>query len=412
MARGTSKLSAMAVKNEKNPGRYADGNGLYLQVSPTGTKSWLFRYMIDGRAREMGLGPVSLIPLAAARVAALDARGKIHQGIDPLTERGERQQQARIEQARTMTFRQCADAYIEAHRSSWRNDKHAAQWESTLKTYADPVIGDLPVNAVDLPLVLSILEPIWHTKSETASRLRGRLETVLDWATVRKFRTGENPARWRGHLDKLLPARGKVKRVEHHAALPYAEIGTFMAKLRSREGVGPLALELTILTAARTSEVLNATWEEFSLDNALWTVPANRMKAGREHRVPLSPRAVAILTEVNKDREAGRTESSKYVFPGGRAGKPLSNMVFLQLLKRMGYVDLTTHGFRSTFRDWAAEKTAFPREVAEAALAHVVADKVEAAYLRSDLFEKRRQLMCEWEEFCRADTQSEPATRA
>lgn len=393
MARGTSKLSAVAVAKAKKPGRYADGNGLYLQVGPTGTKSWLFRYMINGRAREMGLGPVSLIPLAEARVAALETRRKVHEGIDPLAEREEQQRQARIEQARAMTFSQCADAYIQAHRSSWRNDKHAAQWESTLKSYAAPVIGDLPVDAVDLPLVLAILEPIWRDKPETASRLRGRLETVLDWAAVRGLRQGDNPARWRGHLDKLLPARAKVKRVEHHAALPYAEIGAFMAKLRTREGIGSLALEFTILTAARTSEVLNATWGEIDRDAAAWTVPGARMKAGREHRVPLSPRALAILTEL------GGGGDMEFVFPGNRAGKPLSNMVFLQLLKRMGYADLTAHGFRSTFRDWAAEQTAFPREVAEAALAHVVADKVEAAYRRGDLFEKRRQLMEAWS-FC------------
>jgi integrase len=396
MARGTSKLSAVAVAKAKKPGRYADGNGLYLQVGPTGTKSWLFRYMINGRAREMGLGPVSLIPLAEARVAALETRRKVHEGIDPLAEREEQQRQARIEQARAMTFSQCADAYIQAHRSSWRNDKHAAQWESTLKSYAAPIIGDLPVDAVDLRLVLAILEPIWRDKPETASRLRGRLETVLDWAAVRGLRQGDNPARWRGHLDKLLPARAKVKRVEHHAALPYAEIGAFMAKLRTREGIGSLALEFTILTAARTSEVLNATWGEIDRDAAAWTVPGARMKAGREHRVPLSPRALAILTEL------GGGGDMEFVFPGNRAGKPLSNMVFLQLLKRMGYADLTAHGFRSTFRDWAAEQTAFPREVAEAALAHVVADKVEAAYRRGDLFEKRRQLMEAWASWCGA----------
>lgn len=394
MAGGTAKLSAITVAKTKEPGRYADGNGLYLQVGPMGTKSWLFRYMIKGRAREMGLGPVSLVSLADARVAALDARRKVHGGIDPLAEREEQQRQAQIEHARAMTFSQCADAYIQAHRPSWRNDKHAAQWESTLKTYAAPVIGDLPVDVVDLKLVLAVLEPIWHAKPETASRLRGRLETVLDWAAVRGYRQGENPARWRGHLDKLLPARAKVRRVEHHAALPYGDIGAFIAKLRGREGIGPSALEFTILTAARTSEVLNATWGEINREASVWTVPGTRMKAGREHRVPLSPRALAILNEV------GGGDENEFVFPSTRPGKALSNMVFLQLLKRMGYADLTAHGFRSTFRDWAAEQTAFPREVAEAALAHVVGDKVEAAYRRSDLFEKRRQLMEEWATIC------------
>lgn len=394
MARGVNKLSAVSVAKAKKPGRYADGGGLYLQVGPTGTKAWLFRFMMKGRAREMGLGSITVVTLAEARLAAVEMRRLLHQGFDPIEHRDGKLRQAQAEAARTMTFSECAEAYIEAHRIGWRNEKHAAQWGATLATYAFPVIGVLPVEAVDLGLVLKILEPIWREKPETAGRLRGRLESVLDWAAVRGYRQGDNPARWRGHLDKLLPARSKVRKVEHHAALPYAEISAFMSALRLRDGIAPKALEFTILTAARTSEVLNATWLEIDQAAAIWTVSGERMKAGRDHRVPLSPRAMALLAEMETIRQ------SNFIFPGTRRDRPLSNMVFLQLLKRMDLPDLTAHGFRSTFRDWAGEQTAFPREVAEAALAHVVGDKVEAAYLRGDLFEKRRHLMDAWASYC------------
>jgi integrase len=293
-----------------------------------------------------------------------------------------------------MTFRQCADVYIDAHRKSWKDDKHAAQWPATLATYAHPVFGDLPVQSIDVALVTKALEPIWRDKIETASRLRGRIEAVLDWATVRGYRHGDNPARWRGHLDKLLPARAKVQRVEHHAAPPYAQIGSFMAQLREQEGISAPALQFLILRATRTSEVLNATWAEVDLDNAPWTIPADRMKAGREHLVPLSKPALVPLRDLHAHR------IGDFIFPSAKPSRPLSNMAMLKLPERMGRADLTVHGLRSTFRDWAAERTNFPREVAEHALAHSLPDKVEAAYRRGDLFEKRRSLMEAWARFC------------
>jgi integrase len=293
-----------------------------------------------------------------------------------------------------MTFRQCAEAYIEAHRPSWKNAKHAAQWPSTLETYVYPVFGDSPVQAVDVGLIMRVLEPIWKTKTETASRLRGRIESILDWAAARGFRQGDNPARWRGHLRHLLPPRSRVQKVKHHAALPYREIGTFMKLLREQEGTSALALEFLILTMARTGEVIGATWEEIDLSAGIWTIPAVRMKAGKEHRVPLSEPALAILRRLETGKQG------KFVFPGGKPGKALFNRAMFMLLGRLGRSDLTVHGFRSTFRDWAAESTNFPREVAEQALAHSLQDKVEAAYRRGDMFEKRRGLMKAWAGFC------------
>lgn len=396
MARETNKLSAVTVKKASTAGRYADGNGLYLQVGDASTKSWLFRYMLNGKARAMGLGDVVTVSLADARVAALAARKLVKAGKDPIDERNRERLAARLDTARGMTFSQCAQAYITAHAAGWRNAKHADQWRNTLATYAGPVFGAHPVQAVDLPLVLRVLEPIWQTKTETASRLRGRIESILDWATVRDYRQGDNPARWRGHLDALLPARTKVAKVEHHAALPYDQMGVFMADLRSREGLSARALEFCILTATRTSETIGARWEEVDMVGAVWTIPAGRIKAGKEHCVPLSAPAQAILTDM-----AG-VRTGDVVFPGGKAGRPLSSMAFLMLLRRMGREDLTAHGFRSTFRDWAAERTAFPREVAEMCLAHAIGDKVEAAYRRGDLFEKRRLLMEAWARFCEA----------
>ena len=291
-----------------------------------------------------------------------------------------------------------ADAYIAAHEASWRNAKHRQQWRNTLDTYADPILGKLPVAQVEVGDVMRVLEPLWREKTETASRLRGRIESVLDYATARGWRSGENPARWRGHLDNLLPARSKVAKVEHHAALPWREIGAFMAALAEEEGVSALALRFAILTAARTGEVIGARWSEIDMQAAVWTVPADRMKAAREHRVPLSDAALDVLREVAKLRT--EPEADGFVFPGGKAGKPLSSMALLMLLRRMERGDLTAHGFRSTFRDWCAEATNYPREVAEAALAHTLRDKTEAAYQRGDLMEKRRRLMAEWATFC------------
>jgi integrase len=293
-----------------------------------------------------------------------------------------------------MTFDGCAAAYIDAHKTGWQNAKHRDQWRNTLTSYASPMFGSLPVQAVDVGLVMKALESIWQTKPETASRLRGRIEAVLDWAKVRGYREGENPARWRGHLDKLLPAPSKVRKVEHHPALPYDELADFVAALRSQEGVAARALGFLILTAARTGEVIGSRWDEVDLEEKIWVVPAARMKAGREHRVPLSEAAAAVLEQMKQIRE------SDFVFPGGKKGKPLSNMAMLAVLKRMDRGELTAHGFRSSFRDWAAERTNYPHEVAEMALAHTVGDKVEAAYRRGDLFQKRRQIMEAWARFC------------
>jgi integrase len=394
MARASNKLSAVEVKSIGQKGMYHDGGGLYLQVSAGGAKSWIFRFMLDGRSREMGLGPVHAIPLADARKRAAECRRMRFDGIDPIEARRIQRDEKKLDAAKSMTFDACAAAYIDAHKAGWRNAKHIDQWSNTLATYVGPVFGSLPVQAVDVGLVMKALEPIWQTRSETASRLRGRIEAVLDWATAREYRKGDNPARWRGHLDSLLPARSKVQKVEHHPALPYDELADFVAMLRSQQGIAARALEFLILTATRTGEVIGARWDEVDLGEKIWVVPAARMKAGREHRVPLSAAAAGILEEMKKVRE------SDFVFPGGKKGKPLSNMAMLAVLKRMDRGDLTNHGFRSSFRDWAAERTNFPREVAEMALAHTVGDKVEAAYRRGDLFQKRRQMMDGWARFC------------
>ncbi|KJJ95207.1 integrase [Burkholderiaceae bacterium 26] len=387
-------LSAVAVSKLTTPGYHSDGGGLYLQISPTGTKSWIFRFKINGRAREMGLGSILGVGLADARSSAAECRRQLAAGIDPIEARKGVRAQVRLEAAKAVTFSYCATAYIDAHRLGWRNAKHVSQWENTIAAYANPVIGSLPVQTVDTGLVMRILEPIWSVKPETASRLRGRIESILDWAKVRGFRQGENPARWRGHLEALLPARSRIRAVKHHAALPYQEIGQLMADLQDQPGIASLALAFTILTAARTGEVIGAKRAEFDLKERVWTVPAERMKARREHRVPLSSAVISLLSA------AEPYQVDDYVFPGARPQKHLSNMAMLMLLKRMGRADLTAHGFRSTFRDWAAEQTNYAREVAEAALAHVVGDKVEAAYRRGDMFDKRRRLMNEWARYC------------
>ncbi|MDX2205755.1 MAG: integrase arm-type DNA-binding domain-containing protein [Hyphomicrobiaceae bacterium] len=391
---GHSKLTALKVSKLKAPGRYGDGGGLWLQVSQSGTKSWLFRFMIEGRARQMGLGAVHTVGLADARARAQAARALLLDGLDPIEAREKRKADQRAEVAKRVTFRDAADRYIAAHAAGWRNAKHAAQWRATLDLYAFPVIGDLSVATVETAHVLRILEPIWAAKTETASRVRGRIEAVLDWAAARRHRAGDNPARWRGHLDKLLPARAKVQRIAHHPAMPFAQLPLFMAELRARGGLSARALEFTILTAARTGETIAATWVEVDLEAAVWTVPAGRMKSGREHRVPLSKQACSLLHALP------RVKGSAFVFPGGRAGRGLSNMALLEQLRGMRGRGLTVHGFRSAFRDWCGECTNFPREVAEAALAHVVGDKAEQAYRRGDALEKRRELMAAWAAFC------------
>jgi integrase len=350
--------------------------------------------MLDGKARQMGLGAVHTISIPEARETALKCRKLLNEGIDPIDARKEALVSQQLKTASAMTFKECAEAYIKSHSAGWRNAKHAAQWTSTLETYVFPVFGSLPVQAVDTALVMKALDPIWQVKTETASRVRGRIEAILDWAKARNYREGENPARWKGHLKILLPAKSKVKKVKHHAALPYDEIGVFMNQLAERESVSARGLEFQILTAARTGEVMGANWSEIDINKALWTIPAERMKTDVEHRVPLSTSVVALLEHMRE------VSSSEFVFPGAKAGKSLSNMAFLELLKRMGRGDLTAHGFRSTFRDWAAERTAFPREVAEMALAHTIGDKVEAAYRRGDLFEKRQKMMDAWDDYC------------
>jgi integrase len=401
MAREIGKLKALDVSRASKPGYYGDGGNLYLLVGPTGTKSWVFRYRVPAptpdkpkhsRLREMGLGPTHALSLAEARERAREWRRERLDGIDPIEVRRSRRAQTQLEATKAMTFKQCAEAYIKSHSVGWKNPKHAAQWPSTLETYVYPVFGSLPVQGIDVGLVMNALEPIWTTKPETASRVRGRIESVLDWATARGYRKGENPARWRGHLENLLPNKTKVRRVEHHAALPYAELDEFIAALRQQEGVAARALEFAILTVARTGEVIGAKWSEINLAERLWTIPAERMKAGKEHRAPLSDAALAILDEMQQICQ------SDYVFPG-KSGRPLSNMAFLMLLRRMGRGDLTVHGFRSTFSDWCSERTNFPAEVREMALAHTVSDKVEAAYRRGDLFQKRRQVMDAWARF-------------
>jgi integrase len=403
----TGRLTALQVTRAKEPGMYADGGGLYLQVTSNGkprrtgetvepAKSWIFRYALRGKVREMGLGSLSAISLQDARAKVAECRKLRHEGIDPIDARRAEREQSILDAAKVLTFKDATDKYIAAHRSGWRNAKHAAQWESTLKTYAHPIIGAHSVQAIDTALVVKILEPIWNTKTETASRLRGRIEAVLDWATVRGYRRGDNPARWRGHLDVLLPKPSRVRAVAHHAALPYGEMPGFMAAVRAQQGVAARALEFTILTAARTGETLGATWDEINIAQKVWTIPASRMKAGKEHRVPLSTHALAILSEMKRSSIADQ----EFVFLGAKRGKSLSNMAMTMTLRRMDRADLTTHGFRSAFRDWGAESTNFSREVIEMALAHPVGDKVEAAYRRGDLFEKRRPLMEQWDEFC------------
>jgi integrase len=401
--RRVGKLAARRVETVTKPGLYGDGANLYLKVDASGAKSWIFRWEIGGgKVRKVGLGPLHTISLTDARDRAEDARKLILDGIDPRQARREAKAAAAIAEAKLITFDAARDAYIESHRAGWKSEKHAAQWKATLATYASPVFGALPVGEIDVGLVMRALEAIWKTKSETAHRVRGRVESVLDWAKVRGYRSGENPARWKGHLDHLLPARRKVRKVKHHPALPFADLPAFMRDLREQYGISPLALEFTILTAARTNEVLGARPAHFDLANALWTIPGEAMKGERDHRVPLCDRAVAIVKEMMA------AYRGPFVFPGAKRGKPLSNMAMLNTLGRMGRDDITVHGFRSSFRDWAGERTNFAREVIEVALSHKVGDETEQAYARGDLFDKRRRLMNAWAAFI----ESRPAAKA
>jgi integrase len=400
------ELSAAFVRTA-GPGRYCDGDGLYLLVKTTGKRFWVFRYKVNGsKLREAGLGRAgearNCVRLAEAREKASGLFRQVKAGIDPLAARDAflaaskaAQQDAAI---RGITFGEAARRYIDAHASSWRNHKHAGQWTATMETYANPAFGNIPVSEIGTAHVLAAVEPIWATKSETASRVRGRIETVLDFAKARGWRSGENPAAWKGHLSLTLPARSKLAKVKHHAALPWMETGIFMSDLQIQKGIGARALRFAILTAARSGEVRGSRWQEIDLVGATWTIPAERMKAGREHRVPLSPQALAVLAEVSAARTSNNPAA--LVFPGQSGGRPLSDMSLTAVLRRMERRDLTAHGFRSTFKDWAAESTAYPAELSEMALAHTIGSKVEAAYRRGDLFEKRRRLMAEWGAFC------------
>ena len=393
MTRTRNKLTALKVRSLREPGRYSDGGNLYLYIGTNGARSWVFRYSdrVTGKVRDKGLGPAIDIDLARARERAAVCRLQLLEGGDPIGVAQERRQAARIEHAKRVTFGQCCEQYIAAHRAGWRNVKHAEQWGSTLRTYC-ALLWPLDVGAVDTGLVMRCLEPIWKEKTETASRLRGRIESVLAWATVRKFRTGDNPAQWRNHLDQLLPKRSKVQKVEHRPALPYADTAAFMVKLRQRQGLAARALELQILTACRPGEAAGAQWGEFDMDAAIWTIPGERMKAGKEHRIPLSPAALALLKSLH------RIDGN--VLPGIK-GRPLTTAAGMQLLKDM-QPGITAHGFRSTFRDWAAETTSHPREVIEAAMAHRLKDAAEAAYQRGDLLRRRAALMKDWAIYCGA----------
>ena len=378
-------LTSVQIRTFKKPGRYADGHGLYLVVDPSGAKRWLLRIVVQGKRRDIGLGGTSLVPLAEAREKALAYRKIARDGGDPLAER-------RRAQASIPTFAEAAELVHAEHKTTWRNAKHAAQWITTLRTYANPHLGTKRVDQIETPDVLRALAPIWLAKGETARRVRQRIGTVMDWAKAAGHRSGDSPVEG---VAKGLPKQGE--RDEHHAALPYADVPAFVARLRQMSGqgeIGRLAFEFLILTAARTGEVLDARWSEIDEAGALWTVPATRMKAGREHRVPLSARAGKVLTWAK-----GLGGGSALIFPGRAGEKPLSNMVFLMALRRMA-VPITAHGFRSSFRDWAAEATNLPREVAEMALAHAIESKVEAAYRRGDLLDKRRELMEQWATFC------------
>jgi integrase len=392
VSRGTNRLKPLQVDRFKGPGKISDGGGLYLIIGRNGSRSWVFRYTRKGKAVELGLGAVDSVPVKQARAVAADLRSALASGEDARAYRDRQRRQAALKEARSVTFEKAAEQYIEANRAGWRNAKHAAQWTATLKHYAYPTLGNSPVADVTVGDVLKVLSPIWSTKPETASRLRGRIEAVLDYGKVHGWREGENPARWKGGLEMTLPARGKVRRVEHHAAMPYAEVPALLKTLAAAEGMAPLALRFVVLTAARTGEAIGARWSELDMTTGQWTIPADRMKAGREHRVPLSVQALDVLKALPR--------VSDWVFPGRKSRSGLSNMALLQTLRRMDKGDVTAHGFRSSFRDWAAEQTAFPREVIESALAHSVGSKVEAAYLRTDLLEKRRALMAAWGQHC------------
>jgi len=401
MSRSIHKLTALAVAKANKPGiRLSDGGNLYLRISTRGVKSWCFMYSIGGmagnrgRQREIGLGPLHTVSLADAREKALLLRKSLIDGIDPMQVRLTQ----RLEKSRAITFDEATKTYIDIHRADWKNPKHIEQWTNSLATYASPIMGRFSCSEIDTELVLKCLTPIWEAKTETATRVRGRIEKILDWATSRKYRSGENPARWKGHLEHSLASPRKLSPTEHHAALPYREVGSFMAMLEKATAPATKMLAFAILTAARSGEVRGAPWAEIDLKKKVWTIPAERMKMEREHRVPLSSAAIAILEKIISQR--GEIKPTDYIFPGPNDGKPYSDAAMTATLRKLGRSDLTQHGFRSTFRDWAAECTNYPRDVAEMALAHAIGDKVEAAYRRGDLFDKRTRMMEDWAKYC------------
>jgi integrase len=386
------RLTAKRIARlRKKPGRYHDGHGLILQIRNANNLSWLLRYQRNGKEHYLGLGPLRLVPLKDARERARKYQRDLLDNIDPLQAKREARAAGALAAAKTLSFEEAALAYFNQHEASWRSARHRDQVISSLRSYAFPVLGALPVSSIDTGLVLKVVEPIWRTKNETASRVRGRVEAVLAWATVRGYRSGDNPARWRNHLAEVLPEPTKI--AVHHAALPYSDVAQFMSDLRKRQGTGARALEFLLLTAARTGEVIGARWPEIDLTEAIWTIPAVRMKAGKEHRVPLSPPAIALLRELHTEK------GNDFVFIGPTAGRGLSGMALNRTLRRMGRTDMTTHGLRSTFSDWAHERTNFPKTVIDMSLAHAVGDKVEAAYRRGELLEKRRKLMETWSRY-------------
>ena len=391
------KLSALRAQKLSKSGWYADGQGLYLQVSLSGTKSWVYRYKKAGKERRHGLGSYPTITLEAARKAAEFCRQLRTDGHDPIDYKKDIETKRQLEAAKKVTFKECAIAYINAHQAGWKNRKHEQQWRNSLATYAYPIIGHLSVQDIEVNLVMNVLEPIWYTKTETASRVRQRIENIIDWAKVRKYRTGENPARWRGHLDKLLPKPTKVQKVKHFPAMPYDDLPEYFQRLRMKETIAAKALAFNILTATRSNETREAKWNEIDLETAIWTIPAERMKADKEHRVPLTPECLALLNEVKP------FNVDDLVFPGSyKKNKKRKGITDAALLKHLQktHPALTAHGFRSSFRDWCAEKTNFPSELAESALAHTIKDATQAAYERGDKFDKRRKLMSAWDLFC------------
>lgn len=394
MPKRARELTAIAVKNLKKPGRYAVGGvpGLFLLISDGGGRSWILRIMVGNRRRDMGLGGVDTLSLAEAREQARRFRQQALDGIDPIAKRKEARAALREAKREGVLFAEAAERFISSQQGQWRNHKHIYQWRQTMESYAYPVIGLTPVQDIKLKDILNILEPIWHSKTETAARLRGRLEKILDWAIVHNHRPADNPARWKGYLDKVLPSPNKITKPQHYKALPIDEVPEFMCDLLAREGNSSLALAFIILTATRSGEVRGATWNEIDVEKATWTIPAERMKAGKEHRVPLSPAALDIL------RRVPRFAGVNIIFPSPSGGK-LSDMALTILMRKME-ADAVPHGFRSTFRDWVAEHTSYPNHVAEMALAHTISNKVEAAYRRGDLFDKRREMMNAWAAFC------------